>query len=204
MNRLTKYGVPIIISAGFGWVFFDFDKVLFAEYFDIAAVGLLTSALWAGSLLNTFNDILRQSCIPWFRKWCKNHYNFKSYALIYISHLLILLLFAITIFKFIEIVSIYNDHARDLVMNKLLKSVLLFYIIFGSFFTTATLLEYFSMSKIRMYYLILFALVKIFLSIILLKFFPEKNLIYISTVISYSFFVFMINVAIYRNVKPQC
>jgi O-antigen/teichoic acid export membrane protein len=201
---LTQYGIPIIISACFGWVFFDFDKIFFARNFDIAAVGLLTTAIWAGSLLNTFNDVLRQSCIPWFRRWCKNKFSFKGYILIYIIHVCTLSLVALLIYETLVLISFFNGTAMNLIANDLLMPVLIFYVIFGSFFTTATLLEYFSLSKVRMHYLILFALVKIILSFVVFKIYPEKTLIYICTIASYFFFTLMINITIYRRVKPTC
>lgn len=202
--ELTRYGIPIIVSACFGWIFFDLDKILLAKYFDMAAVGLLTSAIWAGSLLNTFNDILRQSFIPSFRNWCKTKYTFHGYSIIYGVHTTILSMLAYVLYETIRLLSAYHDTAAEILNNELLPLTLIFYVIFGIFFTSATLLEYYSMSKIRMYYLMLFSILKIFLTYIVVQTSPDIKLIYMTTLLSYFLFVLMINTTIKIRIKDQC
>lgn len=200
---LAKYGIPVIMTAGSGWFFFDFDKVLISTYYDPKTVGLLTSALWIGALISQINELFRQVFTPKIRGWCE-YFSFHGLVRIYFAHLFLLAICGVSLIVAMGLLSDYIEIARQLASNPFVLYSTFFYVLFSSFTSLAIVLEYFGESKYRMIFMFIFALGKIVLSLLFIINGQSAIEVYMLTIFFYLCFVVSVIGLIWQRRSAFC
>ncbi|MDF2544314.1 MAG: polysaccharide biosynthesis family protein [Herbinix sp.] len=106
-NQMLKYSVPFIFSSSISWIFQSIDRIMLKQFTDYKEIGIYSGAMTIVSLLNIFQVAFSNFWVPVaYEKYKEDPDNYQFFALVNKIVTVIMIVIAVMIILFKDIVSI--------------------------------------------------------------------------------------------------
>lgn len=190
--KIVKYGFPLMIGSGAGWILYQSDKFIISYYYDLALVGVYTISASYAAFLIIVNQSILNAMKPEIYRNLKNKFDNEAFSKIHIINLIMLVVFILFIISFYYLFEHLTNSAYHEKVDLMLIVISSTYLVVLAT-NYGLILEYFQKNFLRTRIYYVSAFIYLLTVFILGEFFKSEYMFAIATFFSHTVLIILNN-----------